>query len=93
MSFENGDPDRPIIVGSVYNSVNMPPYTLPSNQYIAGWKSLTEGGDTTKNYHQILMSDEKGAEVVHIHAESTFIAHQESQNLSSRPKIDMSFQG
>ena len=93
VSFENGDPDRPIIVGSVYNSVNMPPYSLPSNQYIAGWKSLTEGGDPTKNFHQILMSDEKGAEVVHIHAESVFIAHQENQQCSMRPQFDASFQG
>jgi len=48
VAFENGDPDRPIIVGSVYNSTNMPPYALPSNQYIAGWKSLTQGGDPSK---------------------------------------------
>ena len=93
VAFENGDPDRPIVVGSVYNSTNMPPYPLPSNQYIAGWKSLTQGGDPSKNFHQILMSDEQGAEVVHIHAESMFIAHQENQQCSMRPQFDGSFQG
>ena len=93
VSFENGDPDRPIIVGSVYNSVNMPPYALPSNQYIAGWKSLTEGGDPTSNFHQILMSDEKGAEVVHIHAESMFIANQEAQKVAQRPALSVDQQG
>jgi hypothetical protein len=31
--------------------------------------------------------------VVHIHAERSFIAHQESQNISRRPNLDMSFQG
>ncbi len=93
VSFENGDPDRPIIVGSVYNSSNMPPYALPANQYIAGWKSLTEGGDPSKNYHQILMSDESGAEVVHIHAESMFVAHQENTQFNRRPNQEINIQG
>ena len=93
VSFENGDPDRPIIVGSVYNSTNMPPYHLPEHKYIAGWKSLTQGGDPSKNYHLVLMSDETNAEVVHIHAERSFITHQESVQVSMRPNVDMSFQG
>jgi len=93
VAFENGDPDRPIVVGSVYNSANMPPFPLPENRYIAGWKSLTQEGDPSKNFHQILMSDEKGGEVVHIHAEKTLIAHQESRQVTMRPNLDMSFQG
>ena len=93
VSFEDGDPDRPLIVGSVYNSTNMPPYPLPANQYIAGWKSLTEGGDPSKNYHQILISDEKGAAVVHIHAESSFIVNQENITIGSRPSFSVVQQG
>ena len=93
VAFENGDPDRPIIVGSVYNSTNMPPYALPSNQYIAGWKSLTEGGDPSNNYHQILMSDESNAAVVHIHAESMFVAHQENTQFTRRPNQEINLQG
>ena len=93
VAFENGDPDRPIIVGSVYNSTNMPPYALPSNQYIAGWKSLTQGGDPSKNFHQIFMSDESDAAVVHIHAESMFIANQEAQQVTQRPVLSIDQQG
>jgi type VI secretion system secreted protein VgrG len=93
VGFENGDPDRPIIVGSVYNSTNMPPYPLPASQFIAGWKSLTEGGDPSRNYHQILMSDDQGAEVVHIHAESMFIVNQESIACTQRPSASLNLQG
>ena len=93
VSFENGDPDRPVIIGSVYNSTNMPPYALPSNQYIAGWKSLTQGGDPSRNYHQIFMSDESDAAVVHIHAESMFIANQEAQQVTQRPVLSIDQQG
>jgi len=93
VTFENGDPDRPLIIGSVYNATNMPPYPLPANQYIAGWKSLTQGGDPSVNFHQIFMSDEKGAEVVHIHAESSFIVNQEKQQIAQRSKLDINQQG
>ena len=93
VAFEHGDPDRPLVVGSVYNSTNMPPYPMPENKFIAGWKSLTEGGDPTKNFHQILMSDEQGNEIVHIHAESMFLTHQESQQIANRPNLDVNFQG
>ena len=93
VAFEEGDVDRPVIVGSVYNSVNMPPYALPDNMYIAGWKSLTQGGDPSANFHQILMSDEKGAEVVHIHSESVYIVQQESQQVSIKPSHDVHFTG
>ena len=71
----------------------MHPYPLPASQYIAGWKSLTEGGDPTKNFHQILMSDEQGAEVVHIHAESMFVAHQENTQFNRRPSQEINIQG
>ena len=93
VAFENGDPDRPIVVGSLYNSANMPPFPLPEHRYIAGWKSLTQNGDPTKNFHLMLMSDEANGEVVHIHAEKSFIAHQESFQVSMRPDLDMTFQG
>src|SRR5262249_24449577 len=44
VAFEEGDPERPVIVGSLYNGVNMPPYTLPDNAALAGIKSFSTGG-------------------------------------------------
>jgi type VI secretion system secreted protein VgrG len=93
VAFEHGDPDRPLVVGSVYNSTNMPPYPMPENKFIAGWKSLTEGGDPTENFHQILMCDESDSPVIAIHSESIFVCNQENQQKSIRPKFDFDFQG
>jgi type VI secretion system secreted protein VgrG len=45
VEFLEGDPDQPLVVGTVYNDDYMPPYDLPGDKNIAGWKSRsTEGG-------------------------------------------------
>jgi type VI secretion system secreted protein VgrG len=82
VAFEGGDPDRPIVTGSVYNATNMPPFELPSQVYISGFKTLTQGGDSTKNYHLLLLSDAKKQEVVLIHAEGLLVTQQERKNVT-----------
>ena len=37
VEFLEGDPDRPIVTGSVYNGQNMPPYELPANATLVSW--------------------------------------------------------
>ena len=39
VSFENGDPDRPIVTGAVYNGQQLVPYSLPAEQTKSTWKS------------------------------------------------------
>ena len=36
VQFLEGDPDQPLVIGTVYNNENMPPYKLPDNKTIAG---------------------------------------------------------
>jgi type VI secretion system secreted protein VgrG len=72
VAFEDGDPDRPIVVGSVYNAENMPPYTLPDNMTQSGIKSrsTTEGDDTM--FNELRFEDKKGSEEIYFHAEKDF---------------------
>ena len=69
ISFMEGDPDRPIVVGSVYNADQMPTYDLPANKAISGIKSRSTKGAGTENYNELRFEDEKGKELVYIHSE------------------------
>jgi len=64
-----GDPDRPIITGRVYNADNMPPYDLPDNQTQSGLISRSTKGGGTETFNEIRFEDKKGEEQLYIHAE------------------------
>jgi type VI secretion system secreted protein VgrG len=67
--FEEGDPDQPLIIGSVYNAQNMPPYELPTNKVLTGLKSASHKGTPSKNFNGIILNDEKGHEHLSLHSE------------------------
>ncbi len=62
VSFLEGDPDRPIITGRVYNAEQTVPYELPANATQSGMKSRSSKGGTPANFNEIRMEDKKGAE-------------------------------
>ncbi len=61
-----GDPDQPIITGTVYNADNVPPYDLPGNKTISGVKSETYDGG---GYNEFIFDDKGGSEEIRLHAE------------------------
>ncbi len=69
VTFLEGDPDQPLIIGSVYNQDNMPPYKLPDYKTRSTLKSRSSKGGGASNYNEIRFEDLKGDEQVFIHAE------------------------
>jgi len=69
VDFLEGDPDRPIITGRVYNADQTPPYTLPANQTQSGLKSRSSKSGGTDNFNEIRLEDKKGSEQIFVHAE------------------------
>ncbi|MBL4764875.1 MAG: type VI secretion system tip protein VgrG [Colwellia sp.] len=67
VDFLHGDPDQPIIIGSVYNGTSMPPYTLPANATMSGVKSRSSKGGA--GFNEIRLEDKKGDEQIFIHGE------------------------
>ena len=67
VEFLEGDPDRPIITGRVYNAANKVPYPLPANKNISTLKSdSTKGGG---GFNEMKFDDTKGKELVYVQAE------------------------
>jgi type VI secretion system secreted protein VgrG len=81
VEFLEGNPDRPLITGSVYNADNMPPYELPAKKTQSGIKSRSTKGGNASNFNEIRFEDEKGREELHMRAEkdmSTLVKHDQS---------------
>jgi type VI secretion system secreted protein VgrG len=69
VDFLEGDPDRPLITGRVYNAEQMPPYDLPANQTQSTIKTRSSKQGGTDNFNEIRFEDKKGSEQLFIHAE------------------------
>ena len=72
VDFLEGDPDRPIVVGRVYNVEQMPPYDLPLNSSQSGVKSRSMKGGSPSNFNEFRFEDKTGSEQVFLHAEKNF---------------------
>lgn len=66
VSFLEGDPDRPLVTGSVYNAEQMPPYPLPAQATRSAIRSnSTIGGGA---YNELRFEDRQGSEQLYLHA-------------------------
>jgi type VI secretion system secreted protein VgrG len=67
VEFLEGDPDRPIVIGAVYNGLNAPPYELPKDKTKSTLKSDVSPGSGGSN--ELRFEDAKGSEEVYLHAQ------------------------
>ena len=70
VSFLEGDPDRPLVTGCVYNGDAMPPYALPAEQTKSTIMSNSSKGGA--GYNEIRFEDKKDSEEIYVQAEKDF---------------------
>lgn len=67
ITFLDGDPDRPLVIGCVYNSDNEVPYPLPDDKTRSGWKTNTSLKG--EGFNELSFEDKKGEEEIFFHAQ------------------------
>jgi type VI secretion system secreted protein VgrG len=92
VEFLEGDPDRPIVTGRVYNAEQIPPYALPAKDTQSGIKSRSSPGGNPSNFNELRFEDKKGAEEVFIQAEkdlNALIKNDETRTIHQNQTITL----
>ncbi|HYD39954.1 MAG TPA: type VI secretion system tip protein TssI/VgrG [Anaeromyxobacter sp.] len=65
--FLEGNPDRPLVVGALYNGANAPPIALPGDRTQSTLR--TDSSPTNGGYNELRFEDAQGEEQIHLHAQ------------------------
>jgi type VI secretion system secreted protein VgrG len=76
VEFLEGDPDRPLVTGCVYNGDNKYPYDLPDNKTQSGLKSDSSKGHD--GYNEFMFEDKAGSEFIRMHAQKDHLVRIEN---------------
>jgi type VI secretion system secreted protein VgrG len=92
VAFYEGDPDRPVVVGSVYNANKMPPYGLPGSCNVSVFRTRSTKGGDAETCNELSFDDTKGSEVVLLHAEknqTTEVEHDKNLTVGNDRTADV----
>ncbi len=67
VGFYEGDPDRPVVLGRVYNELTKVPYQLPKHQTRSTFK--TDSTPNSDGFNELMFEDKQGEELVYLQAE------------------------
>lgn len=92
VSFLEGNPDRPLITGSVYNGDNKPSYELPAQATVSGVRSRSSKGGGATNFNELRFDDKSGSEYVWFQAEKDFhrlVKHDATDEVKENHQVEI----
>jgi len=85
VQFEEGNPDRPIVTGMLYNDAKKHPFDFPANMTQHGMKSnTTKGGG---GFHELVFEDKKDEEFVRLQSEKDY-----KETIKNNAEISIGFE-
>jgi len=78
--FLDGNPDRPLVTGAVYNGENAPPWTQSDASTKTGLLTRSTKGGQVADANELSFEDKKGAEKVLFHAQKDFVREVENDD-------------
>ncbi len=89
VDFLDGDPDRPVVIGTVFNGRNLPPYSLPRHKTRSTIKTHTVKGE---GFNELRFEDLKGEEEIYIHGQKDWnieILNDKTQTIGRDERLDV----
>jgi type VI secretion system secreted protein VgrG len=89
VEYLEGDPDQPLVTGSVYNADNVAPYVSDKYNAVSGTKTQTLGGS---GYNELIMDDTDGGELIRFHAQKDLegkVENDERRKIGNNVKVDI----
>ncbi len=85
VQFEEGNPDRPLVTGMLYNEAKKHPFGFPANMTQHGMKSnSTKGGG---GFHELVFEDKKDAEFIRLQSEKDY-----KETIKNNAEISIGFE-
>jgi type VI secretion system secreted protein VgrG len=90
VEFLEGDPDRPLITGCVYNTEFTPPFALPDHKTQSGWRTNSSPGGEGSN--ELRFEDAAGSEEIYLHGQKDWtieIENDKTQTIGHDESLDV----
>jgi type VI secretion system secreted protein VgrG len=78
VEFLEGNPDRPLCTGCVYNGEYPPPFAVPDNKTQTGWRTNSSPGGG--GFNELRFEDAKGEEHIYIHGQKDWVVEIENDH-------------
>jgi type VI secretion system secreted protein VgrG len=89
VTFLDGDPDRPLVIGSVYNGTHPPPFGLPNQKHKSGFRTSTPGAE---GGNELSFDDEQGKELINLKAQRDLaldVGHDHTETVAGNSMLEV----